>query len=247
MSKEKKALRILLLIATPKQADRAADLCAEARIPIQYQFPAHGTASSEIMDLLGLGNTNKSILIALANKYEADTLLHRMYDRLNLGAAGSGIAFTLPLSGCSRLLINLLETPEGNALPIKEREQTMSEYTMIVTLVDQGFSEEVMAAARTAGARGGTVISVRRNEDDTRSETWGVNLLDEKEAVIILTKNDEKNALMQAISSRCGIQSEAQGLVFSMPIDSAIGLGQNKQITSAPAAPTAPAEETPEA
>ena len=47
---------------------------------------------------------------------------------------------------------------------------------------------------------------------------------EEKEAVLILTRAESKLAIMQAICDSCGLQSEAQGIVLSLPVDRVVGL-----------------------
>ena len=48
--------------------------------------------------------------------------------------------------------------------------------------------------------------------------------VEEKEAVMILAKAESKLAIMQAICDSCGLQSEAQGIVLSLPVDNVVGL-----------------------
>lgn len=100
-----------------------------------------------------------------------------------------------------------------------------NDYQIIVALVNQGYSEEVMAAARPAGAAGGTVLHSRRVGAEEALSQWGFSLQEEKEAVMILAKAESKLAIMQAICDNCGLQSEAQGIVLSLPVDNVVGLG----------------------
>lgn len=53
---------------------------------------------------------------------------------------------------------------------------------------------------------------------------WGISLQSEKEIVAILVPKAEKMALMRAIEEHCGMQSEAQGFVLSLPVDDVVGL-----------------------
>ena len=99
-----------------------------------------------------------------------------------------------------------------------------NDYQIIVALVNQGYSEEVMAAARPAGAAGGTVLHSRRVGAEEALSQWGFSLQEEKEAVMILAKAESKLAIMQAICDNCGLQSEAQGIVLSLPVDRVVGL-----------------------
>ena len=101
-----------------------------------------------------------------------------------------------------------------------------TKYTMIAAIVNQGYSENVMDAARAAGAGGGTVIHSRSVGNDAISGAWGFAIEDEREIVLIVAENETKLQIMQAISDACGIKSEAKGVVVSMPIEDVIGLSE---------------------
>ena len=75
-----------------------------------------------------------------------------------------------------------------------------------------------------AGAAGGTVLHSRRVGAEEALSQWGFSLQEEKEAVMILTRAESKLAIMQAICDSCGLQSEAQGIVLSLPVDRVVGL-----------------------
>mgnify|MGYP002571721174 FL=1 len=102
----------------------------------------------------------------------------------------------------------------------------MSEYAyvMILTVVDQGFSEDVMSAARSAGATGGTVFNSRRLVNEETMKFWGMSVQQEREIVAIIADTENKVAIMQAISEHCGLRSEAHGIVLSLPVDRVMGL-----------------------
>ena len=102
----------------------------------------------------------------------------------------------------------------------------MMEYgvSLVIAIVNQGFSEEVMAAARPAGATGGTVISGRRAGGEETLQLWGFGVQQEREAVLILCRTEEKVAIMEAVRAACGLESEAKGVLLSLPVDSVAGL-----------------------
>lgn len=228
--KRKTEARVLLLITTPKLAQRAAALLDGCHVPLQYQFHGQGTASSEIMETLGLGSIEKILLLCALPRYLANETLRRLRKELRLGVStNSGIAVTLPINGGSGRLVRQLEalgpTPDTTTPP--ERSfAAMSEcnYVMILTIVDQGFSDDVMSAARSAGATGGTVFNSRRLSSQETMQFWGLRVQEEREIVAILAEAEHKVAIMQAISQACGIHSQAHGTVLSLPVDQALGL-----------------------
>ena len=101
MAEVNKKYRLLVLVAHPKLTEKAIELLEESDVPLQYEWDATGTASSEIMDILGLGSTDKFMAIQVLPKFYAKEMLKKMYRKLRLGSANSGIAFTIPITSAS--------------------------------------------------------------------------------------------------------------------------------------------------
>ena len=225
--------RIFFLITSPKLANKAIKLFHTGAIPVQYQLNGTGTASSEMMDILGLGSPDKSVLITILPKIFADKMLKKVKKELKLGTANSGIAFTMPLSGVNNLIYRMLEQFEKEELKElkKKEEAVMGEvrHSLIATVVNQGYSEAVMDAARKAGAGGGTVVHSRRLGDTEAMSFWGLSIQEEKEIVFIVAGKEHKLKIMQAIGEKCGVHSEAKGLVISLPIDNVIGIEDDEE------------------
>ncbi len=218
------ALRLMMLITHKDFADKASKMFTKSEMAMHYKFNAKGTASSEMMDILGLGSSEKSVLMSIVPKSLADESLKKLHKELKLGSVNSGIAFTAKLSGVSNLIVKMYS---GNLeYENREDENSMNEtkYSMIAAIVNPGYSEDVMNAAREAGAGGGSVIHSRRISDEQTVASWGLDIQEEKEIVIIVTDTEHKLPIMQAIGKSCGVHSDAKGFVLSLPIDSVIGL-----------------------
>ncbi len=220
--------RLLMLITTPKLAEKAMKLFQRGGLPMQYRIEVIGTASSEIMDMLGLGSIDKVLLLSMMPKPFADKLLGKLKSELKLGAVNSGIAVTVPMTGANNLLFHILEHITEGTIPSEEKKEMISmdhiKHAMIAAIVNRGFSSEVMEAARSAGASGGTVVNCRRKSDEEVTNFWGLSVQDEKELVLIISDAESKVTIMREIGEQCGIHSEAQGIVLSLPLDSVIGL-----------------------
>lgn len=221
MEKKKMALQALLMITTPKLADKAVKMFQKEKFPLQYRFNAEGTAPSEIMDMLGLGSIDKCVLVSILQKHQTEDVLKKLRAGLQMNAVNSGIAFTIPLNGVSNLILRLLaqndKTTEKDGAGMAE-----TKHALITAVVNRGFSGDVMNAARSAGAMGGTVVHSRQMGDLEATAMWGAD--EEKEIVMILTDAENRVAIMRSISEKCGMHSEAKGLVMSMPIDSVTGI-----------------------
>lgn len=222
------AFQLLVLITTPKLADRAARIFRKNSLSVQYRLNAEGTASSEIMDMLGLGSIDKCVMVSAAPKPLGDLVLGRLRTELRLGSVNSGVAFTIPITGANSLILRMLTQiagdGEGQNRGKDGDSMTGTRYALIAVIVNIGCSGDVMDAARSAGASGGTVIHSRWLGNDEVGALWGLSVQDEKEIVLILSDSDIKVPIMSAISEKCGMQSEAKGIVMSLPIDAVMGL-----------------------
>ncbi len=221
------SFRIFILITTPKLCEKATVVMNEAGIPIHYKLYGIGTAPSEILDILGLGSPDKTVLITMMPTDIAEVMLKRIYMELTFGVPGNGIAFTIPISGASGHMLKMISSIKDGGSTARKDEIIMSEIKriLIATVINQGYSEDVMAAARAAGAGGGTVIHARRDGNKESLSIWGFEIQEEKEIVLIVADNETKRDIMQTISEKCGIHTEANGMVVSVPIDGCIGIG----------------------
>lgn len=223
---ENSSYQLIVLIATPKLVDNAAEMFLKKNLPVQYRLTAEGTASSEIMDALGLGSTDKGILMSTVPKKFGRQMLQILHKELRLDAINSGIAFTVSLTATSKLLLKMMQNIENIEITDnKKGDDTMNDnYTLIAAIVDRGFGSDVMDAAREKGAGGGTIIHSRAIENEDATGFWGLSVQEEKEIVLIIADHDIKVDIMSAISSKFGMQSEAKGLVISLPVDSLMGI-----------------------
>ncbi|MBQ4150369.1 MAG: transposase [Clostridia bacterium] len=219
-------LRLLFLITSQKMTNKIGDLFSANSVPIHYRVWAMGTATSEVLDILGLGTQEKRLFLSVLPKDTADAMLLKIHKALKIGTVNSGIAYTVPISGASKVAFRMLDGLNTDIQSTKKENTSMNEKNnaMIVAVINRGYSEEVMDAARKAGAGGGTVLNSRSVVEKEAISHLGANFSEEKEIVLIVANAETKLPIMQAISENCGIQSEAKGIVYSLPIDNVIGL-----------------------
>jgi len=99
-----------------------------------------------------------------------------------------------------------------------------NKYEMIFCIINAGFSETVMEAAREAGARGGTVIRARGTAGKEAEELFKITIHPDKEVVMILVPENIKDAVMSAVYSSAGLNTAGQGIAFSLPVNKTVGL-----------------------
>ena len=98
-------------------------------------------------------------------------------------------------------------------------------HEMIMCIVNSGFSETVMDAAREFGAKGGTVIRGRGTANVEAEKLYGIAIQPDKEIVLILVDTAIKNDILHAVYKAAGLNTPGQGIAFAVPVEDVVGIG----------------------
>ena len=210
-----------------------------------------GTASNSIIQLLGLGDTSKEIVLVVAEQLIAaaviDAIKSAVADKKHFGVVFSVAVPSFFRSGD----INgnggtneaaVFPRPQNNADDAGSDTNTqktciigddnMAEaantnaYEMINIIVNKGYAEDAMAAARKAGAGGGTILSARGTAKEGDEKFFGMEIVPEKEMLMILVPSDKKEAVLDAVKSLPCLEKAGSGIVFSSEVESFSVLGK---------------------
>lgn len=102
-------------------------------------------------------------------------------------------------------------------------------HEVIFCIVNAGFSDAVMEAAREFGARGGTVIHARGTANSEAEKLFQITVQPEKEIVMILVPSEIKNDILHALYGAVGLKTPGQGIAFSMPVDAVVGIAEENK------------------
>ena len=124
-------------------------------------------------------------------------------------------------------------------------------YEVVFCIVNAGYSEMVMDAAKEVGARGGTVIHARGTANKEAEQFFHITIQPDKEIVMILVPSEIKDDVLHALYRNAGLKTDGQGIAFSMAVDNVVGIsGAPKPVEEATEEtaemPAAPAEEATE-
>lgn len=219
------AMKVILSIVERGQGAAMVRLYRKRHVPMHFQCAGKGTATSEIMDILGLGSSEKDVVLSFAAASAARKLLHDLDNELRGHTGGAGIVVSVPVSGLNSLVANLAAY---HAETLKEKEGDKMERTensLILVVCAQGCTDDVMATAKAHGARGGTVIRGRLSGCEELEEAYQVELRSEREVVAIVVPTDLRGPIMEAINAEHGLRSEAQAALCSLPIEQIVRLG----------------------
>lgn len=196
-----------------------------------------GTASTAIMDMLGLDSADKDVIFSFVNAEALPDMLNELSGRKFMKFSGRGIAFTMRLTGISSLLHTALMqsgdfpapllTDESHEAPLRKEQvpvMTSDEnaYSLILAVAEPGYTEQIMEAARDAGATGGTVLHARGFGHGAAEHFLALTIQPEKEIISILTPAENRVAIMRAINEKFGLRNEAKAMILSLPVEDLI-------------------------
>ena len=218
------AMKMILSIVERGQGTAIQRLYRKRQVPIHLQCPGKGTATSEIMDILGLGSSEKDVVVSFAAASAAKKLLHDLDNELRGHTGGAGIVVSIPISGLNSLVADLAAY-HAESLKQKERnEMERTENSLILVVCARGCTDDVMSTAKARGARGGTVIKGRLSGLEELEQAYEVELKPEREIVAIVVPTELRGPIMEAINAEHGLRSEAQAVLCSLPIEQIVRL-----------------------
>jgi len=218
------AMKLIISFIGRGQGNDLAKLYAEYNVNFNYRCVGVGTASSDLLDVLGIGSAEKDVIFSLASQVNAERLMTRLSDNLR-SIREKGIVFSMPLTGLNNVVATVLER-QGDAENRGGNDMDANTAnSLVLVMVNQGNTDEVMNTARAAGARGGTII---------RSRFMGAEELDglyesmqegEKEIIAMVVPTSQRNTIMETINKKHGLKTEAGAVLLSLGIDQIAKLG----------------------
>ena len=192
----------LVTITDRPTTDAFLKLYKSFGVDVSLRTVGAGTAVQETLSTLGLEKTEKAVLFAIITADSWPRIQKALRRQMRIDVPGTGIAFIVPVSsiGGKRALLFLTE---HQTLELKE-ESTLKDtrYDLLLVIANQGYTGSIMDAARAAGAGGGTVIHAKGTGMEGAARFMGIDLVNEKELVLIVSRTSEKKRPAPS-SSRC--------------------------------------------
>ena len=185
------------------------------------------TAHKGILSLLGLKDTDKDVVFSFLPSQVAAGALRRLSYAVDMDRPGKGIAFVVPVGSVGgAATLKMLSGDDIQPQGEEKKEMDPYQHELVVAIMNKGFSETAMEAARPAGAGGGTVIHARGAAPQEGSHFFGITIQPEKEMLLIVVEKENKVPVMQAVCRAAGLQTEGHGIVFSLPVTELMGIAR---------------------
>ena len=92
-------LKLLVTVVNRGKAEFYADLLQSFEVNFQTSIAARGTASQETLRLLGLGESDKTVIFSVIREDMCDKALSTLEQKFKTIRNGKGIAYTIPMTG----------------------------------------------------------------------------------------------------------------------------------------------------
>ena len=212
---------VFTVIDPPREKDYL-NILKRLELPVSLLMHGHGTVEKNTLGLLGLETKQRRAIFTVAGEQATQRLMQAVKRELYIDAPGNGVSVAVPIKSVGGA--KTLEFLSGNEPAVTANPKEGFKNELIVAISNEGYSDNVMEAARNAGARGGTVLHGKGTAKGELAKFYNVTISEEKEIILIVTRAEDKNGIMSAIIHEWGPASKAGTIVFSLPVSAAMGL-----------------------
>ena len=106
-----KKLKLIITVVDRPKGEFYLDVISQFEVNCQLALAGMGTASSEIVELLGLNN-HKAVILSIAREDQVPVIMNTLEEKFQTVRNGKGVAFAVPLS--SVIGVNLYRFMSNN-------------------------------------------------------------------------------------------------------------------------------------
>lgn len=194
--------KMMIAIVNKGDAVKVMDAARSAGAPGGTIANAKGTASSSILAALGFGDSKREVLYSMVRSEDVELI--------------KDAVATVKTKG---VVVFLKSGLEGDVC------MDNSELVMIQVICEAGYAEDAMAAARKAGAKGGSIISAHGTAKEDDKKFFGYPIVAEKEMLIIIEAREKAEAIEDSIKSLECLNQKGKAIMFTLPVSSFTNFG----------------------
>lgn len=211
---------LLVSVVKRGRGDKVVELARAAGAAGSTVLLGRGTARNRLLQILCLADTAKEVIFTIATDSQMTNIISALRNAPDLCKNTPGIGFTIPVGGFLRF---------GQSVTDKDQDTcAMNDNTthqLICAIVNSGLVDDLMHAARSAGARGGTIFRARGTASNDDSKFFGITIVPEKEMLMVLATNAEADAIAAAIRACPCLDEPGAGIIFRLPATDFFPLG----------------------
>ncbi|MBQ3800094.1 MAG: transcriptional regulator [Treponema sp.] len=186
-----------------------------------------GISPNPLLSVLGFGDSTRDLLIILATDKDCGHIFDSIVSSCQKEKKNFGHILLMDADGMAKNGMAFSTEEEGGQNMQNEQEKAKQPALSLITVIlNKGYADDAMAAARKAGAGGGTVINARGTAREDDAKFFGVHIVPEKEMLMMVVPQEKRAAVLQAIQSLPCLSQPGSGIAFSAAVDNFAPLGK---------------------
>jgi nitrogen regulatory protein PII len=181
---------------------------------------ARGNSGNPWLDFLALSDVTKELVYIIVDEGERDAVRQAILDLGMDKKKNFGVLFALNIGRFIKTGVVSISGSEGETM----RSETP--YELITVILNKGFVDDAMAAARKAGATGGTIIYAHGTGKEEDAKFFGVTIVPEKELLMVVAPRDKAPAIVEAVRTLPCLAKPGSGVAFCMGVEEFLLLGR---------------------
>ena len=201
--------KLLACIVPNGQCDAISQAARAAGAPGGTIIPGKGTAPNNVLSILGFGDSSKEILLTVVPDSAEQKVRQAIQEECQKKKGRAGVLFLADVT-------SFIKSGSKNDFSLEENSMADKDsYQIITAIMNKGYAEDAMAAARNAGAGGGTVLCGRGTAREGDEKFFGVEIAPEKEVLMILVPSPKAADVASAIKSLDCFSKDGSGVIFT--------------------------------
>lgn len=180
-------------------------------------FMGRRISPNGVIATLGLGGQTLDLVTILTEREKKSHIIDSIVSATENEKQNFGTIYSLDVN--SMLKTGTVTKGEDSMNETKNRE-------LITVILNKGYADDAMAAARKAGAGGGTVINARGTAREDDAKFFGMHIVPEKEMLMIVVEQEKKEAVLESIRTLPCLAEPGSGIAFCAGIEDFMLLGK---------------------
>lgn len=215
-------MKSITAIVPHNQGEIIAETARHAGAAGATILQGRGTAHNQVLQMLGLGDSEKDIVFIIVPLDSHQAIRNAIIAKSIHSKPHYGILFSRNVHYFlknTKILFNQ---------PIEEGPMNQNTtHELITIIVNAGFADDAMAAARKAGASGGTILSGKGTGKAEDVSFFGIAIVPEKEVLLVLVEKGKSSAILNAIKNLDCLSGPGTGIAYCSEVSDFIQLGKD--------------------
>lgn len=218
--------QLLISVVRRSRGDSVVEIARKAGAGGSTVLFGRGTAGNRWLRLLCLADVEKEIVFTIAPADVMEKIEAALRAARDLCVKMPGIGMVIDVEQFLRPAEGCKQDDSAEKANFGEGNSEMTNRVLMCIVVNAGLADDLMHAARDAGAKGGTILKARGTGRDEDNSFFGITIVPEKELLMIMTERNMQPAILEAIKNTNILSQPGVGVIFTMPVEKFFPLGK---------------------